>query len=690
MEKKLYTGVGDEQFAHPYIDTDEWREEPYPHRYIHGGFEGTQSKFCFYFPEKDAFKGRFFQHLMPMQGPETSCQGQKGEEDWIGFALYHGAYFIQTNMGGRINGGGDKTLMYRCSAQSAQYSRKLAIEMYGCERPYGYVFGGSGGGFKTMSCAECTTGIWDGAVPFVIGSPMAMPNVFTVRAHAMRILRNKMERIKDALEPGGGDPYDALNDEEADALREVTAMGFPPETWTVYESLGEGALPVLYPSIPAMDPTYFEDFWTKDGYLGAEPNGSAQRDRIHYETEIVAIRRPDTGLIGVAETIDEGNSYGVDEAWKHVFGKAGKMPVFILKDFPLPHEGDEPYTKGLTMRFLSGTLKGTKVSIAWAGGRFVTGESDTTGRDIPELLKQAKVGDKVEIDNSDYIAAQTYHRHQVPGPEYHAWDYFRSETGDPKYPQRPVLIVPIIARGGAGGVQEGTPNCKLIVLESHMDESAFPWQADWYRRKIMERSGTDGNGILRLWMMEHCMHTDCQEGNGGDHQHIVSYLGALHQALLDVSDWVERGIEPPSTTSYTMNGGQVILPESAHERGGIQPTVALSASSMAQEKPVNGKITVKVGEKVTFLASIALTKAMGDLESAVWDFTASDEFLPCGVVGKTEWAKDGTGKAWAKAEHTFTKPGIYFPVIKVASNRQPGDIFTSLRNQARIRVIVEE
>lgn len=555
-EKKLYDAAGDGQFANPYIDIDEWRNEPVRHRYVHGGFRGTETKFCFYYPEKEKFRNRFFHFLMPVQGPETSVQGCQGEEDMIGFSILHGAYLVQTNMGGVVNGGGDDTLMYRCSANAAQYSRKLAEEMYGCERPYGYVYGGSGGGFKTMSCAECTAGIWDGAVPFVIGSPMAMPNVFTARVHAMRVLRNRMEQIVDAIEPGGsGDPYAVLNEEEADALREVTAIGFPMETWTVWESLGDGALPVLYPAIPAMDPTYFTDFWTKEGYLGTEPNSSAVRDRIRYETEITAVRHPEKVLSGIAESIDEGNSYGVDEAWKHQIGKTGKMPVLRLKEFPLPEEG-EPYARGLTLRFLSGELEGTTIPIIWAGYDCVTGEADASGRDIAVLLKQAKAGDKVQIDNSDYIAVQTYHRHQVPGPEFHAWDFFRDENGRPKYPQRPFLVAPLIAKGGAGGIQEGTPNCKMIVLESHMDESAFAWQADWYRKKIMEQSGTDGNGIMRLWMMEHCMHTDCEEGNGGDHQHIVSYLGALHQALLDLSDWVERGIEPPATSNYTMNGGQ--------------------------------------------------------------------------------------------------------------------------------------
>ena len=687
-DKKLYDAIGDEQFAHPYIDTDEWRDAPVRHRYVHGGFDGTESRFCFYFPEKEKFQGRFFHHLMPMQGPETTCQGQEGEEDIISFSLLHGAYFVVTNMGGLINGNGDDTLMYRCSANAAQFSRKLAGEMYGCERPYGYVFGGSGGGFKTMSCAECTIGIWDGAVPFVIGSPMAMPNVFTVRAHAMRILRNKMDAIVDAIEPGGsGDPYALLNEEEQDALREATALGFPMETWTVYESLGEGALPVLYPAIPAMDPTYFTDFWTKEGYLGTAPNSSAVRDRIHYETEIIAIRHPERILEGMAETIDAGNAYGVDEAWKHQFGKTGKMPLLMLKEFPLPAE-DEPYARGLTMRFLSGDLEGVKISIVWAGYNIVTGEADVSGRDIAQLLKEAKVGDRVALDNSDYLAVQTYHRHQVPGPEFHAWDYFRNTDGMPKYPQRPFLVAPMIAKGGAGGVQEGTPNCKLIVLESHMDESAFPWQADWYRHKIMERSGTDGDGIMRLWMMEHCMHTDCEEGNGGDHQHIVSYLGALHQALLDVSDWVERGIEPPATTRYEMDGGQVILDKGAFRRGGIQPTVALTAAGTTGEKASGGRITVKAGEKVTFVAEVEVTKDTGELEEVTWDFTASDEFLPVGSVEKTQWNED-FGIAHARADHVFTMPGTYFPTVKVASNRKPGDFFTRVRNQARIRVIVE-
>lgn len=694
MENKvLYDGMHDEQFARPYVDQDEWRNNPVRHRYVHGGFEGTQTRFCFYYPPAEAYQGRFFQKLAPVQGPEDEAQRQEGEEDVISFAIEHGAYYVETNLGGIVNGGGDDTLVYRCSAQAAQFSRKLAEESYDCGRPFGYVFGGSGGGFKTISCVENTTGVWDGAVPFVIGSPMAMPNVFTVRAHAMRLLRHKLPEIVDAVEPGGsGDPYAVLNEEEAEALKEATEMGFPLETWCEYETIGEGALPVLYPAIPAMDPSYFSDFWTMPGYLGADQNGSAVRDRIRFETTIKDIRHPEMGISGIAENIDGGNAYGVDEAWKHQIGKAGKLPVLELELFPQK----DIYTRGLTMTFLSGKLEGEKINLLWLGYQLVTGQADASGRDLLRMMSRIEKGDRVLVDNSDYIAVQTYHRHQVPGPEYQAWDYFRRENGEPKYPQRPFLAGPVLAKGGAGSIQEGTPNCKMIVLESLMDESAFPWQADWYRKAVMRNRGTDGNEILRLWYMEHCMHTDCEEGNGGDHQHIVSYLGALYQALLDLSDWVERGTEPAATSGYKINGGQVTVPKTAKERMGIQPVVTLSASGETESgqeesgKSGTGRISVRTGEKVSFTVLVELPAGSGDVEEVRWDFEAENIFRKGGDIRETVWMEDGTGKASAYTEHIFTRPGTYFPVVKVASNRTPGDRFTRVWNQDRIRVVVEE
>lgn len=72
--------------------------------------------------------------------------------------------------------------------------------MYGPRRVYGYIFGGSGGGFRTMGSMEHTVGVGDGAVPFVLGTPMAAPNNFSFRMHAMRLLWDKLPQIVDAMD----------------------------------------------------------------------------------------------------------------------------------------------------------------------------------------------------------------------------------------------------------------------------------------------------------------------------------------------------------------------------------------------------------------------------------------------------------------------------------------------------------
>ena len=79
---------------------------------------------------------------------------------------------------------------------------------------------------------------------------MALPNVFTVRIHAMRILWDKFPQIIDAMDAGGsGDPYAGLNAEEQAALHEVTSMGFPPLSWFAYKTMGVHGFAAIYPIV---------------------------------------------------------------------------------------------------------------------------------------------------------------------------------------------------------------------------------------------------------------------------------------------------------------------------------------------------------------------------------------------------------------------------------------------------------
>ena len=164
-------------FNKPYIDLDEWRDMPVRHRYVHGGFEGTDTRFSFYFPSKDQYEGRFFQYITPFPDSENLSQGGTGEEDKIGFSIASGAYFVETNGGGAIDFSNpmanDPTIgAYRANAACASFSRVIAQKIFGGARPYGYAFGGSGGAYRTIGGIENTTNVWDGVVPYVLGSPM--------------------------------------------------------------------------------------------------------------------------------------------------------------------------------------------------------------------------------------------------------------------------------------------------------------------------------------------------------------------------------------------------------------------------------------------------------------------------------------------------------------------------------------
>ena len=229
MKKTIYDPKQDSRFQHPVIDQDEWRErylpggETIPFRFMHGYFEGTDVKFAFCFPPAERYENRFQQYLSPFPGPdeEVASLGHTGTEDRIGFALKCGAYYVETNMGSHSQFGGnrDDKLTWQSSAAAAEYSREKAMEIYEtAQRPYGYVYGGSGGGYKSMACIE-NTSAWDGAAPFVIGSPVSLPNTITMHVQGQRVLRDAFPKILDALDAGGsGDPYKELNRDRASLI----------------------------------------------------------------------------------------------------------------------------------------------------------------------------------------------------------------------------------------------------------------------------------------------------------------------------------------------------------------------------------------------------------------------------------------------------------------------------------------
>lgn len=290
----------------------------------------------------------FSQYLSPAPEDEHESEHLTGEDDKISFALTHGAYYVVSNQGGFILGG-DSTRLYRTSANSAELSRKIARRLYGYEhRPYGYVFGGSGGSFKTISCMEMTK-VWDGGVPYVIANPMATPNVFCPRVRAMRVLGQEgMAKVMDHMDAGGsGDLYEGLTKEQAEILQETTKMGFPKRAWFCGPFMGDGALMVLAPYIYAVYPQYFTDFWTKEGFAGADPESSESKARVQFITTVKE-------LIQKEEKTEKGEFTSVDNSWQNTMTGNMTTPKIRMEEIP----PEDAYLFHCRIRVLSGKAKG--------------------------------------------------------------------------------------------------------------------------------------------------------------------------------------------------------------------------------------------------------------------------------------------------------------------------------------------
>ena len=81
----------------PFVDVDEQRDEPVPHRYVHGGFTGTATRFACSFP--DGGGARFFHFLEGgYGGNEHSPVGGPGFPG-VAYAASRGGFFLQGNQG---------------------------------------------------------------------------------------------------------------------------------------------------------------------------------------------------------------------------------------------------------------------------------------------------------------------------------------------------------------------------------------------------------------------------------------------------------------------------------------------------------------------------------------------------------------------------------------------------------------
>ncbi|MCU1346318.1 MAG: hypothetical protein JWL70_2584, partial [Acidimicrobiia bacterium] len=154
-------------------------------------------------------------------------------------------------------------------------------------------------------------------------------------------------------------------------------------------------------------------------------------------------------------------------------------------------------------------------------------------------------------------------------------------------------------------------------------------------------------------------------------------LPVIEQSLQDLVDWVEHGIKP-AANSYQYHDGLVTLPDTAAERGGIQPVVHVTANG-------GKRAEVAAGEPVTLRLEAEVPPGAGTLVLAEWDFDGSGSF-----PFRHQEVDGSAAKADVTTTHTFDRPGTYYVTARVESHRDGDTNARSRRipNLAQARVVV--
>lgn len=641
----------DDFFGPPYIRRDEWRDRPYRHRYVHGGFNNTDTRFTFYFPEPSAYEGRFVQFL---QGGHGGSEYQGVVTGGLHVAADNAAYYLETNqghIGNDLSGlkGDPSILEWRASAQAARYARDLAAEMYGEKPHHGYVFGGSGGAMRSVSCLEAAPDLWDGAVPFMINRPGLINYNWSIAAWVGSVLGDKVRDVVDAMDPGGGgNPFAVLdNDVQRQALAALYRAGYCRGAESQLEANSFWILGMQLAW--AEDRKYFADFWTEPGYEGKEKAPLLEALLIETKAKVRELK-------AAKELGGEGMFEDLNAA---VLGRMpSEAPMGAVVDVPVGLSR----LLGATMTVATGKAAGRRMLCSGAVKGALVAIMDPVGfRDI-------QPGDIIDINNRDFVAYLFFHRHRVD-ERYPAMRQFFIDS-KPMYAQRPTGF-------DVYRVPSGKFNGKMILLQHAHDRECWPNCAEPYIQDVRRHLGNRVDDHFRIWWVENAAHLVPM--SPAALTRLINYQGPYAQAVKDVVAWVEKGIAPPPSSAYSLeDSGLLVLPRAAAERKGVQPVISATANGGLRAE-------VKVGDTVHFEAMAEAPPGAGKIASGEWDFDG------LGSWPVKEKTADGTRETVrSAATHAFQKPGTYFAVFRAGVQRE-GRIDDGLRrihNLARVRVVV--
>jgi hypothetical protein len=679
-------------FGSAYVDLDEERSTPVPHRFVHGGFEGTSTRFSFSFPTDGSYQGRLLQPLEGAHGGHENAFGSELVGDMIGglrMTARLGAFMAESNQGHIGDdldpaGGDDPTLYgHRASAEVARLAKVAAALVYGQEPHHSYIWGGSGGGRRSPLCLENCPGVWDGALPFAGGGPIvehgntdkikgAQTMSFASMFNCQRILGDKVLSVADAMAPGGdGDPFKGLATHQREELAMLYALGFPRgDEYMIAQPGGQMWLwTSMADALEEQDPAYFENFWSKPGYMGHDQPELVAPDVINTRATV-------SRLLSAKDVLEDPRF--LQPEFQNMRIWVPIMAAHANSDYDIPLvaelEGIEGgYPLGSGVRVLTGAAAGRQLYAQQAVGNvfFCDGEGDANLLRFTDVLP----GDEVLVDNRKFLAYHYFARHHLMDDIQ--FDALRVD-GKPIYPQHPVPLQSALMGVGYSGQYRG----KLIWVHHTHDSSLWPPQGVIYLDAVLGAQGESGSQEqFRLRWIENAEHGPAMmmpsQPNRASHTWLIDYMPYIEQSIKDLIDWVELGVDP-SPTEFEFRDNRVHLSPDASVRLGIQPTIAVTANGTVRAQ-------VAVGEPVSLELRAAAPPRSGTLVGADWDFDG---------LGSFPFAHpevDGTATSLTlQTTHSFDRPGEYFVTGRVHSHRD-GDLtdpFRRITNVAQARVVV--
>jgi hypothetical protein len=669
IEVSSYT-VTDKYFGKPYIDRDEWRDRPVRHRNVHGGFEGTATRFTFYFPLAEYYQGRMFQPLEGAHaGHEDAFSGAMGEMlgglEMMGHRL--GGYMVESNSGHigddvDPRAGDDPTLYgYRASVETARLSKHVAAQVYGKAPSYSYVWGGSGGGRRSPLCFEYGADVYAGALPFMGGgniekhgtksrvrseAPICFGSMFNVQRLLSR--DNKLDGVVDATQPGGsGNPFHGLTNHEREELANLYRLGYPRgDEFMIAHPMGQMW---LWTSIAELlleeDADYFKAFWTRPGYVGHDSPE-------HVNKDLIDLRKPINRVLTAKDLLENPDFAAPEYGAVRVI--AGLMAA-TSNNYNLPIAIEVKgvgtgYRQGAGVRVTNGKAAGRQLyAMDICGDVFFC-----DGRREANLLRFTDVaaGDEVHIDNRAFLAFCYSYRHHISADPM--FDFLRI-NGEPIYPQHGLPLQSPLMGVPYSGQYEG----KLMWVHHTHDSSLWPTQGVIYGQAVLNAQGPERTAqqFCMRWT-ENAEHISpaymASSPARATSTWLIDYMPIIEQSLVDLCDWAEKGVAPVATT-FAFADGKVTLPPTAGERGGIQPVVSVRANGSSRAE-------VKVGAPVTLEVEGEAPPRAGTIIAVEWSLDGSGQFAAePGVDGKS------TSIQMSKT-HRYDKPGVYFATARITSH----------------------